>query len=535
MILRKPYAFFIKYFKIINLIMAFLMAALLYQSVVIGKFLNKYIVNNAIGTNFVISEYISFYSFLFCLAIIILIIIVTMVMFVKKKPMKLYIFNFVVAIFVFAVYIIDYKVMSEIGTTVLDIRASKAIRDITFIAVGVQAVSFIITLVRATGFDLKSFEFSKDLKELEIDVKDDEEFEVAVEIDKNKARRKLKNKIRHYKYYYLEHKFVINAGAIILFVIILFFLLINNAMYKTYYKEGRVFNASSYQFDVKNSYLIKTDADGQNLSLGNEILVAVKLGVSKKTDLDTTLNTGLITLKVGSKSYSVTTKYNPFISDIGEPYEDELLSTSLTDYILTFKIPERHSKKNIYLKINDNVSYVKGEVGAKNIFVKLKPIDLSENTVVDSYKLKDELTFQDNILENSVFVINEYEINNKFKLSYNFCSKKGKCVTSYEYLTPTATGNYFKTLLRLKGEFELDEDININDVSNIFDFLNRYATIYYEIDGQTFSHKISSQKISPNSASSNDYYIEVNRDIVKAQKIYFVFKIRNYIYKYIIK
>ena len=93
MILRKPYAFFIKYFRVINLIMAIFMAILTYQTIVIGKFLTNYIKDYSIGNNFAISNYINFYSFLMCILVIVLTIIVTSVMIVKKKPKKLYIFN----------------------------------------------------------------------------------------------------------------------------------------------------------------------------------------------------------------------------------------------------------------------------------------------------------------------------------------------------------------------------------------------------------------------------------------------------------
>ena len=50
MIFRKPYAFFIKYFRVINLIMAVFMAVLIYHTLTVGRFLNEYI-NDAYNRN----------------------------------------------------------------------------------------------------------------------------------------------------------------------------------------------------------------------------------------------------------------------------------------------------------------------------------------------------------------------------------------------------------------------------------------------------------------------------------------------------
>ena len=97
MIFRKPYAFFIKYFRVINLIMAVFMAVLIYHTLTVGRFLNEYINDYILATNnFSLGSYINFYTFLLIIIIIILTIVVTSVMFVKDKPKKLYIFNLIV-------------------------------------------------------------------------------------------------------------------------------------------------------------------------------------------------------------------------------------------------------------------------------------------------------------------------------------------------------------------------------------------------------------------------------------------------------
>ena len=77
--------------------MAVLMAILIYRTIVIGKFLTDYLQDYATASSdFMLGNYINFYSFLLVLVVIIFTIVVTSVMFVKDKPKKLYIFNLIV-------------------------------------------------------------------------------------------------------------------------------------------------------------------------------------------------------------------------------------------------------------------------------------------------------------------------------------------------------------------------------------------------------------------------------------------------------
>ena len=115
MILRKPYAFFIKYFRVINLIMAVFMAVLLYRTLKIGNYLTSYIKDYIMASDgFVLGQYVNFYIYLLTFFVIILSVSVLSVMIVKKKPKKLYIFNLAMYIVLLILYIVDYNVMFDI-------------------------------------------------------------------------------------------------------------------------------------------------------------------------------------------------------------------------------------------------------------------------------------------------------------------------------------------------------------------------------------------------------------------------------------
>ncbi len=544
MVLRKPYALFIKHFRLINLIMALLMAILIYRTWVIANYFSNYIDDYVTASNgFVVGHYINFYSFFLVLIVIILNVLVLSVLFVKNKPKKLYIINISLYVLLMVVYGIDYMVLRGVGEAILDVRISKAFHDITFIALGIQMVSLILTLIRATGFDIKSFNFGADLQQLDINTKDNEEFEVAVEFDSNKMKRGIRKVFRNFTYAYHEHKFLINVILIVAAIIIAFIFFMNFGIYRADHSEGKIFQASSLTFNVKNSFITRTNQDGDVITYlngkktKNITVVVVKLDVKtlNKEDKDITLNTGLITLRIGTNSYGQTSKYNYGLSDIGTPYVGQTLSTEFTSYILAFEIPSKLRYKSMKLKINDNISYVKGQMGAKSNYVQLKPKDLTEKEGEKTEQVKETLLFSGSILGDSEFTINDFSIGNKFKNSYNFCSKKDHCYTSYEYITPTATGDYLKTLLKIDGHFDLDKSSNIENADDLYYFLNKYGEIHYQTNGQWYSNKINSKKVSPITAKDKYYYIEVNKNVESATEIYFTFKVRNYSYKYILK
>ncbi len=536
MILRKPYAFFIRYFKLINLIMAILMCFLIYRTGIIVKFFNEYINDYVTASNgFVLGNYITLYSFILALLIVIFTVIVLSVLIVKGKPKKLYIFNLILYIAVIILYGVDSGVLRGVNEAILDIRVSKAFRDITMLALALQSVSLILTLIRATGFDIKGFNFGADLQELDIDTKDNEEFEVAVEFDKNKMKRNFRRSARNILHTYTEHKFLVNLILIIIVIVITFLFFLNRSVYRADYKEGKNFQASGVVMNVKNSYITKTDQNGKQLTNDTSLLV-IKFDVkSVYQDDEKTLNTGLMTIRVGNNSYGQTSKYNSGLTDIGTPYTGQTLDTEFDSYILTFEIPTSIIDKNLTLKVNDNVSYVKGEMGAKSSYVKLNPKDLTNIKEVETENIKETLSFSGSILGNSELLIEDIAIDNKFKINYNFCINKNKCYPSYEYVTPTATGNYFKTLMRINGEFEVDETSNIDDVTDLYYFLNAFGTINYKINDSWYSHKIDSKNIKPETGTDNYYYIEVNQDVKNASEIYFTFNVRDYNYKYILK
>ena len=534
MILRKPYAFFIKYFKFLHAVIALLIALLLYRSFTIYNFFRAYIKDyNGALNEFSPSSLINMYSFMLALGIIILIIILLSVMIYKKKPKALYIYSLISYVAVIVLYFVSYPTLRNISAELVDIRFSSALRDFFMIVSVLQLVSLVWFVVRATGFDIKQFDFGTDLQKLDIDEKDSEEIEVALEFDKNKVNRQVRGKLRELKYLYGEHKFIFNTAGVILLIIIGFNIYLNMTVYSASYSQGTSFSASGVVVNIRDSYLTQDSPSGVKLT--DDMIVVVKMDIKKQGVIDKVLNTGLATLRVDGKSYGQNVDYAKELYDLGTSYTGQALNTEFQTYILTFVIPYKDAHDKLVLKFNDDVSYVKGEVGAKSIYVTLKPTDLNKGGDTIETKLGNVQSYEDSVLTNSTLEIDSYEISDKFRVDYKYCYATNKCIDSYEYLTPTPTGNYYKVLMKVSGKFSIDNNINSNKITNLNTFLNTFCTLNYKIGNSWKSQKLYTQDIKPKVAKDSGIYIEVPYEIKDAKEMYLTFNIRNYVYKYILK
>ena len=539
MILRKPYAAFIKYFKLLHAIMAAFIVFILLGSIRLYNFFRIYFIDyRSITSGLETSGYLNVINYLFVILALILTIVLLSVMVYKKKPKLLYIYSVIMFVLILILYRFTSSSFRTIGTTVLDIRLAKAFRDFYLIAILLEMASLSLVVVRATGFDIKQFDFVSDLQRLDISEKDSEEIEVALEFDKDEVKRNFKNRLRNINYVYVEHKFIINILLVLLISTISITVYLRVSAYTARYSVGETFSASSVTLNVKDAYIVNSAADGTKLvetdgeNAGAIVLVRFQV---KGYANQQTFNTGVVTLNIDKFSYAQNVKHASILTDLGAAYINQKLTSEFQTYTLAFEVPDKLVNKKMYLKINDNNSYVNGEAGAKNILVRLKPVDLRKEGQTFEKKIKETIGFDDSILGSSSLVINSFEISNKFKLNYKYCYATDKCIDSYEYVVPTTVGNYFKTLMKVSGNVMIDQTNNLENITDFRTLLNSYGYIEYLIGDTWKSKKISSELIKPKNSITNDYFIEIPYEVKDAKNININLKIRNQNYKYVLK
>ena len=122
-----------------------------------------------------------------------------------------------------------------------------------------------------------------------------------------------------------------------------------------------------------------------------------------------------------------------------------------------------------------------------------------------------------------------------FKLEYNYCYKK-ECTKSYEYVKPSIVSNYDKVLLKLKGTYNLSDEVNIEGVYDIYDLIDKFGYLKYELNNEVKTQNVKFKEVTSNKAKEMDtYYIEVLKELQNASKISLIIKIRNQTYEYTLK
>ena len=526
MILKRPYAFFIKNFKLFHLIIFVLASILLYRTSLIYDFLKMY--NNTgasiIGKN-VTSTLFSPWLYILILIIIIVNIIIIYILIRKDKPYMYYIINISLYIAVLVTYILSHGVIHELQEGLVAAKTTLAIRDITNIARLLQTISVIFYLIRSTGFDIKKFDFVRDLQGLDISEEDSEEIEVGLEFEKNVFIRSIRKELRNARYYYKENRLILNVIMLAFLAVVFFLVYLGTNKYDKVYNENQFVNARTISFGIKETNVITKNYKNSVIAPKDKAIVAVKISLKGNSELQTARSV----LAVNGTQYYHINAYKNDLIDIGNVYNNEKLNEEFTDYVLVYQIPLTDTKSEMRFKYIDNVEYQRGETKIKSIDVKLNPKYLDEQKeTTKQYNLNDVIE-----LENYKINISNYEIKDKFINTYNNCITQNECYDFSEIIVPSIRDKS-KAILKVEGNFEYTE--NINRISNLYDFIEKYATIEYTYNGNTYSETsdfVEAKAIK--TIEDNIFYIEVDKEILNAEQINLSFHIRNNEYKYTLR
>lgn len=533
MILRKPYAFFIKHFKLLHLIMTIMIGYLIYRSILVLNFLNSYITEVPIVVGTELTSDL-FHTLMFFLPFLIIVssIVILSVMYVKKKPLFLYISNIGFYFILIILYTYLNNTIGKMELNILDIRIVRMARDILMMGLMAQCLTFLLTFIRATGFDLKKFDFGKDLKELEVKQEDNEEFEVDLEVDTNKAHRHLNYFTRHLKYWYLENKPFFIVGSIVIVISICYSVYMNLNILKKTYDLGTTFRTNDFTITVKEAYVTKKDYLLSPITEKGKTLAVLKIQVKKNGGNPKVFERARAALLLGKHKYYHTEIYRDSLIDLGKSYEDQLISNDEVEYLLVYKIPETYKNSKMTFSYEDQFSVTSGKLEPITTDIEFVCRDLDILKKDSDYTMEDEINFRGSILKESKLSFNRFEIAPMFTLNYQLCVTEEECYPSIEYVEPKLNSNTEKTLLRIGGTTSFEE--RVDGVGNLFQFIKTFGTLYYQIGDQEKYVKLSSQ-IRPIRVRSKDYFIEAPKEVEQAEKVWIVFSVRDFTYVYYLK
>lgn len=535
MILRKPYAFLAKHFKKIHFILTILVAYLVYRTDLLFNFFNSAVTNqNTVGQDLV-SSLFNIFMFLIPLLWIILSLIILSLMWNKKKPFTFYVINIAMAIGILILYTYSRDLVLTMEVRLADIRVIRAMRDVIMGVLLTQVVVTIMVGVRATGFDIKKFNFGADLSGIDVEEEDREEFEVNFELDTDKTKRDLKRNLRYAKYVYVENKYLINLVAGILSIVLVFVIFMNTMVYHKTYKPSNYFSIAGLSMRVKSAYVVTTDYKGSSITEEGTSLVILSLDVKKlSSTVKKTLDTASAVLILNNHKYYHNKSYRDKLIDLGKSYDLEELTTDYTNYLLVYEVPTSSINKKSKFEFTDKNTIGVG-LDLQSVTVNLTLQNLESNTKEETLSLEKEETLKKSILNTTTIEIDSTEISSQFVNTYKYCPKTNECYTSTEYIKPSIVNNYDKTLLKITGNLNLNENTLLG-VSDLYDFISTFGTLKYKINGEEKTQNISFKEVTPTkNKKKNVYYLEVLKEVENAEEISLSLKIRNVTYTYKIK
>lgn len=519
MIFRKPYAFLIKNFKKIHIVLLLLCVFVFFKVNSIMKFVKEFISYGTYSAS--LEPFSKNTGFLFYLALILIIISSLLLLILlkrKQKPWKIYLLYILEYILLFfsVISISNYFASYGVGTSLSGVLIY---RDMLRICLYVQYPILILICIRMLGIDLKNFDFKHDKEFLELDSEDQEEFEISFNFDKNSIIRLFNRTKRNVYYFYKEHAFICNIVLCVSSIYILYQGYYYFGVSHKSYKQGDTFNSGIYSITIKDSYITDKDLSGKKIENGSKFVVIV-MKLKNNSNRKVEPNLARYHLMNGSSDKVYTNYYNNYFTDIGKAVNGtfSLYPNKSREFYLVFKVNEK-------LRKNRFVLYYQ-ELGGKLVSylrkIRLNLVDVTEIKDMGSYNIGDKITFTYINSSKKELVPFKSEIGEVFTYNRYYCPSASVCSSFVEEVRADS-GKKILKLSFSSSDFEGEEFV---------DFSSKYGRIKYK-DSKGNNGYVAIESAIKTGYQGKDVFIIAKSEVLDSSELSIVYTLRNK--RYILK
>lgn len=515
MIIRKPYAFLIKNFKKIHILLLVLAIYIYIKTNQTYSFLREFIETSSYDyMSESITKYVTLFGTISLIVLIVSCAIIIRLLKRKEKPWKLYLVPVVQYITIFFAFTIS-KNFFNTYTGIQPPTSLRMWRDLLFVSQLTQLATFVIFFIRIFGIDLNKFNFKLDEEYLELEARDREELEININVDKDAIKRNYHKFKRNINYIYQEHKLICNIiiGAVIL---IIGFNSVKYVLNHRSYKEGSAFVINGYEVTINNSYYSDKSYNGTQISKTSSFVI-IDLTIRNLYPKTRTLGLNRYHIMNGIRNYTTTEKlYGTEFQDLGKTHDSVTLreDESIT-MIMVYKVDKKLDK-------NKFVMYYQEFEGDSQFLrkIKLKMKDYSKIKKYGTKVLGETMKFTMNGEEEEIS-FDDYEIYPETEYVFNVCSSTSCGNSKATYKAP----NGYR-VMKLTFSSDTFEGKDLKDFA-----VNYGKVIYYDQDGN--KKQIKLEVPIPRTYYGKYLFVKVPAEVETAQNFLFDFTIRNknYIYK----
>lgn len=525
MVIRNPYGFIVKHFRLINFLLLIPMIYLLLNFGDISNFFKDYVANGYVTKETSItSNYIAPLTSISIIVMMFSNLFIYIILATKKKTS---LYNLVCSVY-YIVLLIGLMLftasMNSIETYTMDATFANFVRDTASMCVLPSYVLIIWGASKAIGFNFKTFRLDNhsDLKINE----EEEEIELKIGSDENSFKRNFIHFIREMKYYILENKFVFTCIAVILTLIVGY---TSYNYYKTYHQSFTInqsFNLENFTLSIKESYITNRDYRGLLLS-EDKYYLAIKIGIHNQGS-PTAIDKSNFRIYIGDDIiYPSYDKSSRFI-DIGKTYKGEILNTNESDdYVFVYQLNEKQVKGTYEMRILSGLTQKNEDLLTKYKKISIKPQNILKKETLQDISIKKQADLSKTTLGDTTFTLKKLNVVTTYPYTYESCDAKNNCVKVNDVILPTG-GN---VLVIIEDKLSLDDTSSYyknSDKDFYADFITLQYTYTLKIGGDTGPRTKTTnlKNVTPKFLKDQSVY-EVPSTLLQAEKINMILKIRN--------
>ncbi len=530
MILKKPYAFLIKHFKVIHLAITILLCLVIYNGYSIYNFFNAYVQSNyttsvTIG---LASEYLPFTLYLEILLILALVITIIVLLVNKKKPNLIYILMAIYYVFytVFLVYL--STVFKGFEYALLESTPARTLRDISLMVLAVQVVFIIYMGLRAFGLNIKHFNFNKDLREMQLSSGDADEVEININFETYKAKRNVRRLFREMIYYVKENKLIVGIITVVLVGVGLYFIYSTSSTnFDNNYKVGSTFRYQNLDINIKDCIISNLNYKGSVIKKDSYFLV-LKLNIQNNYGESIALDYNNFKLNIGGVTLVPNNNYVTNFLDYNSTVVPNMYTPHINkDVIIIYEIGAKLIRKKMKLQLYNGSTYQNGEYYDKNIYISISPKIIDDVKIIGNYDIDDTIKFDNTFLGNSTYNPTSINLSKNQLFTYKVCDDEGKCQEYKDMITASMnsgrSGNY---ILLINGELKLDENVEYTKSYGSYSaFAEHFVSVQYKVGDKIVSD--AAINVTPEVEGINFLAFEVPAEVQKAKILQLIFSIRD--------
>lgn len=512
MILKKPYGFYKRNYKIIHILLLVPMLYLFFVYKDIGTFLSEYIKSSfkttetdLISTYFTSLSQIALYFMIFSEAFIF------WLEKSKKKDGILYLVSLIYYIFVVIAMIFFHNAFDSIEAGTMSETYVIFIRDLANVVKIPPFILMIWTLLTSFGFNIKTLSFEKRYDNI-VTEEDDELVELNFGPDTYTSKKNIVHVLREAKYYILENKFVMKSFLLLIGII----LLVKGYMYfgveNRQYGSNQSFALNSITMTLKDSYITDVDYSGNQIENGMYYL-AVKIGLQNNSQEPVSIDKANFQIDVNGEHIFPDYSRSSRFKDIGKEYlgntllgitkdKDNKPVYHYDDYVLVYELTKEQVKNQYEIKVLSNFGLnSNNKLVANYKKIKIKPKNIVNKEKVETFNKGKEISLASTLLGKTTYKLIDYQLTTNYKIKYKTCNSNNECNESYK--TIGASGG--KILLILKDNLEYDQTTSYYKNSKL-DFYGDFASIKYKtsLSDKTYTTKLEKVNLPSGYVETDD-------------------------------